>query len=187
MRPLPRWAVPLVLAGVIAAAYSNSLDVPFAFDDWHAIEQNPAIRDLANLPRYFTDPTTSSVLRENRDLRPLHVLSLALNHRVSGLAPWSYHLVNLVLHWLVCLLVYRIVRDHLWLDPGEAGPVALAAALLVAVHPLNTEAVNYVSCRSALQTTACYLGALDAAGGWRTRWPPPPCSPRPSRSRCRWP
>jgi tetratricopeptide (TPR) repeat protein len=168
MRTLPRWAVPLVLATVIAAAYSNGLDVPFAFDDWHAVEQNPAIRDLSQWPRYFTDPTTFSVLRENRDLRPLLVLSLALNHRVSGLAPWSYHLVNLALHWLVCLLVYRIVRDHLWLGPGEAGPVALAAALLVAVHPLNTEPVNYVSSRSALLTTACYLGAFDAAV--RRRW-----------------
>ena len=168
MRPMPRWAVPLVLAGVVAAAYSNSLDVPFAFDDWHAVEQNPAIRDLVNLPRFFTDPTTFSVLRENRDLRPLLVLSLALNYQVSGLAPWSYHLVNLVLHWLVCLLVFRIVRDHLWLGPGEAVPVALAAALLVAVHPLNTEAVNYVSSRSALLTTACYLGAFDAAV--RRRW-----------------
>ena len=165
---MPRWSVPLVMAGVIAAAYANSLDVPFAFDDWHAIEQNPAIRDLVNLPRFFTDPTTFSVLRENRDLRPLLVLSLALNYQVSGLAPWSYHLVNLVLHWIVCLLVFRIVRDHLWLGPGEAMPVALAAALLVAVHPLNTEAVNYISSRSALLTTACYLGAFDAAV--RRRW-----------------
>jgi len=165
---MPRWSVPLVMAGVIAAAYANSLDVPFAFDDWHAIEQNPAIRDLVNLPRFFTDPTTFSVLRENRDLRPLLVLSLALNYQVSGLAPWSYHLVNLVLHWIVCLLVFRIVRDHLWLGPSEAVPVAVTAALLVAVHPLNTEAVNYISSRSALLTTACYLGAFDAAV--RRRW-----------------
>ena len=168
MRPLPRWAVPLALAGAVAAAYSNSLDVPFAFDDWHAIELNPAIRDLANVPRFFTDPTTFSVLRENRDLRPLHLLSLALNHRVSGLEPWSYHVVNLLLHWVVCLLVYRIVRDHLWLDPGEAAPVAVAAALMVALHPLNTEPVNYVSSRSAVLTTAFYLGAFDAAV--RGRW-----------------
>lgn len=168
MRPLPRWAGPLVLAVAIAAAYANSLDVPFAFDDWHAIESNPAIRDLGNAPRFFTDPTTFSVLRENRDLRPLHLLSLALNHRISGLDPWSYHVVNLLLHWLVCVLVLRIVRDHLWLPAGEAGPVALAAALIVALHPLNTEPVNYVSCRAAVLTAAFYLGSFDAAA--RSRW-----------------
>jgi hypothetical protein len=79
------WFAPALLAAAIAAAYSNSLDVPFAFDDWHAVTENPAIRSLRNAPRYFVDPTTFSVLRENRDLRPLQVLSLALNYRVSGL------------------------------------------------------------------------------------------------------
>jgi hypothetical protein len=33
----------------------------------------------------------------------------------------SYHLVNLLLHWLVTLLIFRIVRDHLWLG-DEAMP-----------------------------------------------------------------
>src|SRR5262249_38339807 len=76
--------------------------------------------------------------------------------------PWSYHVVNLLLHWIVTLLVFRIVRDHLWLG-DEAMPVAVGAALIVAVHPLNTEPVNYVSSRSALLTAVFYLAAFDAA------------------------
>ena len=150
------WAV------AILAAYANSFDIPFVFDDWHTIEQNPAIRSLSNLPRFFYDPNSTTVLRENKDLRPLLVASLALNHRISGLVPWSYHAVNLLLHWIATLLVYRIVRDHLWLD-ADGAPVALAAALIVAVHPLNTESVDYVSARSALLTTVFYLAAFDAA------------------------
>ena len=161
-RVASRWLVPGLLGAAILAAYANSFDIPFVFDDWHTIEQNPAIRSLANLPRFFTDPNTTTVLRENKDLRPLLVLTLALNHRVSGLDPWSYHVVNLLLHWIATLLVYRIVRDHLWLG-DEAAPVAVAAALLVAVHPLNTESVDYVSARSALLTTVFYLAAFDAA------------------------
>src|SRR5262245_23186572 len=163
---IPGWMVPLTLAVAIAAAYSNGLYIPFAFDDWHAVEQNPAIRSLANLPRFFTDPNTTTVLRENKDLRPLQVVSLALNYRLSGLDPWSYHALTLVLHWIVALLVFRIVRDHLWLD-GEAVPVAFAAALIVALHPLNTEPVNYVSGRSAVLTAVFYLGAFDAGAGDR--------------------
>ena len=42
-------------------------------------------------------------------------------------------------------------------------PVAVGAALIVAVHPLNTEPVNYVSARSALLTAVFYLAAFDAA------------------------
>ncbi len=158
----PRWFPPLLLAIAIGAAYSNGLDVPFAFDDWHTIEQNPAIRELGRVPAYFVDPDTTTVLHENKDLRPLLLVTMAFNYQVSALAPWSYHVVNLILHWLVALLVFRIVRDHLWLG-AEGPPIGLAAALIVALHPLNTEPVNYVSARSALLTAAFYLGAFDAA------------------------
>src|SRR5262249_45393632 len=86
----------------------------------------------------------------------------AVNYAVSGLLPWSYLLGNLLLHWLVALLVLRIVRDHLWL--GEAAvPVALGAALVVAIHPLDSEPVLYVSARSALLTAVFYLSGFDAA------------------------
>jgi tetratricopeptide (TPR) repeat protein len=162
MGRLPGWFAPLLLAAAIAGAYANGLHVPFVFDDWHTIEQNPAIRTLGRVPAYFVDPDTTTILHDNKDLRPLLLVTMALNYQVSGLAPWSYHVVNLVLHWLVSLLVFRIVRDHLWLS-AESIPVALAAALIVALHPLNSEPVNYVSARSALLTTAFYLGAFDAA------------------------
>ena len=77
--------------------------------------------------------------------------------------------MNLLLHWLVTLLTFRIVRDHLWLG-DEAMPVAVGAALIVAVHPLNTEPVNYVSARSALLTAVFYLAAFDAAArDWPVR------------------
>jgi tetratricopeptide (TPR) repeat protein len=153
---------PALLAVVILAVYWNSFASGFHFDDWHVIEQNPAIRTLANVPRFFIDPHLTTVLRENTDLRPILLASFALNWAISGAAVWSYHVVNLALHWLAALLVFRIVRDHLWLGE-DAVVVALAAALIVAVHPLNTEPVNYISARSALLTTVFYLGAFDAA------------------------
>jgi tetratricopeptide (TPR) repeat protein len=153
--------LPALAALAIAVAYANGLHIGFQFDDWHVIQENPHIRSLANIPRFFVDPTTASALLQNRDLRPIVQTTLALNYAISGDATWSYHLLNLVLHWAVVLLVFRIVRDHLWL--GEAAvPIAAAAALVVAVHPLNTEAVDYVSARSALLTAVFYLGAFDA-------------------------
>jgi Tfp pilus assembly protein PilF len=155
-------AVAGLLALAIAAAYANGLHIGFYFDDWHVLERNPAIRSLANIPRFFVDANTSSVLHENKDLRPILLVTFALNHAVSGDATWSYHVVNLALHWIVALLVFRIVRDHLWLAESRL-PVAVVAALLVAVHPLNTEPVNYLSARSALLTAAFYLAAFDAA------------------------
>jgi protein O-mannosyl-transferase len=134
----------------------------FHFDDWHVIQDNPHVRRLASIPRFFVDPDTTTVLHENKDLRPLLMTTFAVNYAVSGLAPWSYLLGNLLLHWLVALLVLRIVRDHLWLGEAAA-PVALGAALVVAVHPLDSEPVLYVSARSALLTAVFYLYAFDAS------------------------
>jgi len=168
-RVSPSAALALLFAVVIGAAYANSFGGGFHFDDSHVLEQNPFIRSLRHVPRFFVDPNTTTVLRENEDLRPLLLLTFALNYAVSGSATWSYHAVNLVLHWSAVLLVFRIVRDHLWLG-DDALAVAAASALVVALHPLNTEPVDYLSARSALLTTVFSLAAFDATARARPRW-----------------
>jgi protein O-mannosyl-transferase len=163
-----------VLAAAIAIAYSNSFNVGFQFDDWHTLQKNPAIRSLANIPRYFVDASTLTVLRENVDARPFLVVTYAVNYAISGLRPWSWHLVNLFIHLAAAMLVFFIVRDFLWWPPSERGPngegrlPAAAAALIFAVAPLNHEAIVYVSARSALLSTALYLGAFHSF--LRRRW-----------------
>src|SRR5262245_30772784 len=159
---------PVLFAAAVAVAYGNSLHGGFHFDDGHALEQNPFIRSFVHVPRYFVDPDTTTVLHENKDLRPLLLITFAVNHAISGYETWSWHALNLVLHWLVVLLVFRIVRDHFWLDDDARLPVAAAAALIVAVHPLGTETLDYLSARSALLTTLFYLAAFDAAVRGRT-------------------
>lgn len=154
--------VPFVLAAAVALTYANGLRGGFHFDDWHVIERNTAIRSLANVPRFFVDPDLSSASRDNRTLRPLLLASFALNHAISGLAPWSYHAGNILLHWLVVCLVFRIARDHFRLG-RESQPLAILIALVVATHPLATSAVDYVSARSAVMAALFYLLAFDAA------------------------
>ncbi len=147
-----------LLAAGIVAAYSNSLDVGFEFDDVYVIRDNPAIRSLRNIPRFFYDPFTLTTVRENVDLRPVLQLTYALNYAISGLQPWSYHVLNMALHLIAALLVFRIVRDHLWRGPGAGVPVA--AALFFALAPLNSQTLDYMSARSALLCTTLYLAAF---------------------------
>ena len=104
-------ALAALLAIGIGAAYSNSLNVGFEFDDVYLIRDNPSIRSLWNIPRFFYDPFTLTTIRENVDLRPVLQITYALNYAISGLRPWSYHAVNMVLHLIAALLVFRIVRD----------------------------------------------------------------------------
>jgi tetratricopeptide (TPR) repeat protein len=154
--------VGLLLGAVVAAVYANTWGIDFQIDDTHIVEANPHIRRLSTIPHFFVDPDTSSTTPEHRVLRPLLLTTFAVNHAVSGKDAWSYHLVNLALHWLATLLVYRIVRDDLRLD-AAGPPVAVVAASLMAAHPLATSAVNQVSARAAVLATVLCLATLDAS------------------------
>ena len=74
--------------------------------------------------------------RSHKSYRPLTVLTFRLNYLFSELSAASYHLLNVVLHAVVCVLFLRVCR--LFLDTNSS----LVAALLFAVHPIHTEAVS---------------------------------------------
>jgi len=159
-------AVAVLLATAIGAAYANSFSIGFHFDDSYGIADNEAIRSLWNIPRFFSDPYLLTPVRANVDVRPILQVTFALNYAVSGLHPWSWHLVNLLLHMGAALLVFLLVRDHLWWPSstrgatGEARLPAAGAALLFALAPLQTQALDYMWARSALLCSTLYLGAL---------------------------
>lgn len=155
MTPAP-WskAVPLlVLAGVLA--YANSLTKAFVFDDnWWIVKGDP-----------LAAPFDWSRLGASRSLV---MLSLHLNHKLSGLSPVGYRLTNVVIHVLAGLTLYGIVRRTLRLPrwdgqyAGRADGLAFAAALLWLVHPLNTQAVTYVIQRCESLMGLFYLLSLYA-------------------------
>jgi hypothetical protein len=150
----------LICAG--AAAYANSLSGPFIVDDAVTIIDNPHIRQLWPLSRTLLTDQESTVAG-----RPLVNLSFAINYAMGGLHVGGYHLVNIVLHVLCALLLFGVVRRTLALPPlhlaERSTSIALATALLWLVHPLNTEAVDYVTQPTELMMGACYLLALYAS------------------------
>lgn len=120
------------------AAYANTFSADFTLDDVGQIRQNALIRDLSHLPAIWTtnywghdDRYTDQSL-----YRPLTVTSFAINAAIGGLSPWSFHVVNVLLHAATCLLLFALV-GFLFENQG----VALVAALLFAVHPIHTEVV----------------------------------------------
>ena len=169
-----RWGV-LLGGGVIVlagwAAYSNSFAGPFLFDDLDSIPGNPTIRHLSPIwPALWAPPSAGSAGR------PLLNLSFALNYAFGGLNVWGDHLLNLVIHLLAGLTLFGIVRRTLqtWVKlpalgagagqtPGLSPAVpALAVALLWTLHPLQTEAVSYVSQRAESLMGLFYLLTLYA-------------------------
>jgi tetratricopeptide (TPR) repeat protein len=137
----------LAIFGLVLLCHGGSLGHGFVFDDDHAIVDNPGITRLASIPRSFVDAATFTGRPEHGVMyRPLVVSSLVVNHAVSGLSPWSYHLTNLLLHAAVCLLVWRLAAS--W----TRAPLATAwwAGAVMAVHPIHTQAANYVSARAGM-------------------------------------
>jgi len=135
-------ALIIVLAGL--AAYSNSLRGPFVLDDFASIANNDSIRHgwFAALHPPANGETVMG--------RPLVNLTFAVNFGFGGLSVEGYHVVNLAIHLLAGLVLFGLVRRTLEL-PGlrekfgaRAVPIALAAALLWTLHPLQTGAVTYL-------------------------------------------
>ena len=138
-----------------AACYSNSFAGAFVFDDHPFIETNPYIRSLW--------PPGQALFGVNNISRPLVGYSLAVNYWLSGLSPWSYHALNLLIHIVAALALFGLVRRTLQSPrlaeryATLAGPLALVIALIWAVHPLQTQAVTYVIQRCESLMGMCYL------------------------------
>ena len=174
-QPPARSAFPAILLDAVVLAlaafgvYANAYEHEFLLDSLHTVRDNPAIRDLGNVPAFFTDLDTASTLRSNADYRPVLMISYALNHAFAGSAMPSWHATQIALH-LGCavgayLLVWRLGREHL--RARVLRWTALATALLFVLHPTASGVVCYLSARSSL--LAAFFGlaaALTHAGPW---------------------
>ncbi|HUP88821.1 MAG TPA: hypothetical protein VM100_05715 [Longimicrobiales bacterium] len=146
----------LMLFAVVAAAvvvYLNSLFNLFAYDDLWIVARNERVHQLHDLRRILFTPYWPSFGSELGLYRPFTILAFALEWAIGGGAPWLFHLSNVLLHALTCVLVFLLIEK---LATSRA---ALAGALLFAVHPLHTEAVANVVGQGELWAAICVLGA----------------------------
>jgi Flp pilus assembly protein TadD len=159
--PLQRRGLPWLLAVAVFVAgalalYANGLHGPFHYDDHHGIVDNPYLRDLGNIPEFFTSTRYFSPSEPTaRHYRPLLLASYALNFSLGGESPVGFHVYNALLH-----AAGSLVLAALALALGLPAPLAWGAGLLFLAHPLNTEAVDYASARSSLQSGVFTLLAL---------------------------
>ena len=161
------YKVILAAAAVLAAAllaYSNSFQGAFQFDDYNQINENPYIRDLANVPRFFYDASIGSDWTQFAGLtgyRPITYSSFAFNYALGAYAPAGYHVFNFSVHFLNSLLVFFMVDAILRASGREKRfALSLLSALVFAVHPVQTGAVTYISGRAALLASFFYLLAF---------------------------
>lgn len=136
----------LIIAGAILA-YLSALNAGFIWDDPEYLTENPLVLGgLSGLGRIW-------IPFETVQYYPLVFSTFWAEHALWGLAPFGYHLVNVLLHAGSALLVWRILRR---LDV----PGAWLAAAIFAVHPVHMESVAWVTERKNVLSGLFYLLAL---------------------------
>src|SRR5882762_279819 len=140
----------LALAGILL--FGASFNDPFHFDD-----------TLITGDSNVTNPARWSHFFNPLYLRQLTFFSFYLNHLVGGVSPGGYHLVNVALHIANAVLLFFLLGRFFerW--------IAIAAAAVFLVHPIQSEPVLYIYQRSVL--LACFFSllgliALDERRHW---------------------
>ena len=133
----------LVLLAAALLAFGASLGSGFHFDDY-AIFSDPALESARGWLEVWAPLQT----------RPLTYFTFWLNRQLGVGDPLGYHLFNLLFHLAAVLLAWECLRRLL---PERA---ALIAGMLFAVHPMQSESVDYVWARGILLASIFCFGAL---------------------------
>lgn len=142
--------------------YSNTFHSPFIFDDFVYVAGNPKLRSLSSL----WPPTES---------RYIGFVSFALDYRIHGLEVFGYHIVNVLIHVVNAFLVFMILASTfktpalsaINIKKETALAFAFLASVIFTVHPLQTQAVSYITQRFASLATLFYLASLFLYIRWR--------------------
>src|ERR1017187_4024580 len=133
----------LILLAAALIAFGASLGSGFHFDDY-AIFSDPALQSARGWLAVWAPLQT----------RPLTYLTFWLNRQLGAGDPLGYHLFNLLFHLAAVLVAWECLRRLL---PLRA---AFVAGVLFALHPIESEAVDYVWARGILLAALFCFAAL---------------------------
>lgn len=148
----------LLILGTVFVVYSNTFQSPFVLDDSHNITDNPHVH---------INDLSFSALKEAAIQSPSYRrwvpnISFALNYYFQELNMWGYHLVNIIIHILCGFSIYILAS---WTLSNSThikqnrftNEIALASALLWALHPVQTNAVTYIVQRMTSMETLFFI------------------------------
>ena len=149
----------IIIAAISVLTYLPSFNSSFHLDDYESIESSniKVASPYEIIKRYPT--------------RWLVFLTFQANAKVHDYNVFGYHVVNLTIHIFCSFLFYSLLR-LIWRPLRRKYPLALKkfspkltplfAGALFAVHPLQSQAVIYISQRLALSSTLFLLLALTS-------------------------
>src|ERR1035438_9513542 len=133
----------LVLLAAALVAFGASFGSGFHLDDY-AIFSDPALQSAHGWLQVWAPLQT----------RPLTYFTFWLNRQMGAGDPLGYQLFNLMFHLAAVLLAWECLRRLL---PART---ALVAGVLFALHPIESEAVDYVWARGIVLAALFCFAAL---------------------------
>ncbi|MBI3725677.1 hypothetical protein HY251_17255, partial [bacterium] len=151
--PMLAWAFAIILLGAIA--YWNNRACEWHFDDFPTIVHNEAVQH----------PTVVGIYKYNIYRQVLY-WSFAISYKWHKTAVLGWHIENNAIHLLNALLVSAFTLLTLSTPTGRRQArwpslVAGLAGLIFVVHPLQTQAVTYITQRTESLCATFYLVALS--------------------------
>src|SRR4051794_14896915 len=136
----------LLIVALAVIAYQPSIHGGFVLDDDQLLTESKLIHAPDGLSRawFSTDA---------QDYWPVTFTSFWLEWQCFGKNPTGYHVTNLVLHIAAALLIW-------WILNLLSIPVAILAAVLFTVHPINVESVAWIAQRKNTLSLIFYLLAV---------------------------
>lgn len=144
----------LALIAITVTAYWPAMQSGgFIWDDADYVVQNKTLRDVEGLKDIWLSP------RATPQYYPLVFTTYWVEFRLWGLNPRGYHVTNVLLHALACLLLWRVLRRL-------QVPGAWLVGAIFAAHPVHVESVAWITERKNVLSGVFYLGAALAYLRW---------------------
>jgi hypothetical protein len=139
-----------VLAALAVLAYLPALDAGFVIDDGMYVTDDSRMETLSGLGGIWTEVAGPEYRHQ---YYPLTTSAFWLQYRLWGEHPVGYHLVNVLLHALNAVLLWRLLRVL-------GLPAAWLAAAVFAVHPVHVQSVAWVSELKNVLSSAFFLSSM---------------------------
>jgi protein O-mannosyl-transferase len=148
------WLWAFLLIALVSVSYARVFNAGFIWDDESHLTRNPCIVGPLGLKEIWT--STQAVYY------PLVLTTFWTLHRFVGLSPWSYHLLNVLLHAGSAVLLWQILRQL-----NVRG--AWLGAALWALHPVMVQSVAWVTELKNTQSGFFYLLSILCFLKWEEK------------------
>lgn len=157
----------VLLVLLIIVPYAKSFKSSWHLDDFPNIVENQRIHLKELNTRSLYNSVFLKTIDTDKLSRPIPRLTFALNWYFGGNNVTGYHILNIAIHIITAFLLYLSIIN-LFKTPNLRGKnkkrrehfVALLAAVMWAVHPIQTQAVTYIVQRMTLLAALFYLFSI---------------------------